>query len=251
VRPLTPLELIETVEASNSLLQQTVDLWLLTVSGDDDRIVPCFEVLSSTEKERAARFRFDEDRARCIVARGALRWIASSYCGVPPTELEFETGAHGKPKLQGETPALEFNVSHSGEFVLIGIAPLPCGVDIERIRPGLREQEIAERFFCPQEVQWLSRTQMGFARLWTAKEAIIKALGGGLSIPLSSVDVTSIVRGESSFLNVQWSEGEPARLWVNELVAPMGYAASVALSCSPEEPGTGSTNPEMRTRLRP
>lgn len=207
-----------------------VHIWLVRVPQDVRQADVCWAVLSKEEKERAARFRFEADQARSIVASGALRWTLSSYCEVPPESLMFSVGEHGKPRLLEPKMALEFNLSHSGDFVLVGItAGRACGVDVERVRPRLSEEAIAERFFCAREVAWLREAEGGFVRLWTAKEAVIKAIGQGLAIPLSDVDVTDVVDGQSSLVTVALDSGATTQLWVRELQMPEGYAGAVAV----------------------
>jgi len=101
-------------------------------------------------------------------------------------------------------------------------------VDLERGRANTEEIAIAERFFCPREVEWLAHTERGFLRLWAAKEAIIKAVGRGLSIPLSDVDVTDVVEGKTSRVTLRTPAIEPQTLWLNELSFVPHYAAAVA-----------------------
>jgi 4'-phosphopantetheinyl transferase len=207
-----------------------LDLWLLSTQiSDPDRQI--YEgVLTPEERQRAGRFHFDEDRNRFMAGRGGLRWILSLYCGIPPQALTFETGPHGKPGLP-RFPALSFNMSHSGEYVLIGVTTgADCGVDIECKRRSANEEGIAQRFFCPREVEWLRRTKDGFLRLWTAKEAIIKAVGGGLSIPLTDVDVTDFVEGKTFTVNLERSGQPPQLLWLQELPLVEGYCAAVAVT---------------------
>lgn len=186
-------------------------------------------LLSQNERAHAGRFRFEEDRVRSIVAPGGLRQILSSYCFAPPQALEFHTGSHGKPTLLEPSAALEFNVSHSGDCVLIAVTTgVPCGVDIERGRPNTAEPGIAERFFCPREVEWLSRNEKGFLRLWATKEAIIKAVGLGLSMLISDVDVTDVLEGKTSSIKLRTPGMEPQWVWLNELSLMPNYAAAVA-----------------------
>src|SRR5439155_6644736 len=86
---------------------------------------------------------FEIDRARSITARGGLRWLLSSYTGVPPDALIFQEGDYGKPLVRGTSIHHEFNVSHSGDYILIGITTgAQCGVDIEGSRAGISEQSI-------------------------------------------------------------------------------------------------------------
>ena len=208
---------------------QQLDAWLLST------VVPLAEreiyedVLSATERQVAARFHFDADRDRSIVARGGLRRILSAYCGVSPQALTFRTDTYGKPSLSGIPSAPQFNVSHSGDCVLIGVSLVPCGVDVERSQARLSEHSIAERFFCPREVKWLRRNQNGFLRLWTMKEAVIKAVGRGLSIPLSDVDVTDIAEGNASTITLETPGLEKQTLWLKELNAAKDYAAAISM----------------------
>jgi 4'-phosphopantetheinyl transferase len=150
------------------------------------------------------------------------------HCGISPEELTFQTGSHGKPSLL-HFPIPSFNMSHSGEYVVIVVTTgAECGVDIERKRPVADEEGIAQRFFCPREVDWLKRTKDGFLRLWTVKEAIIKAVGGGLSIPLTDVDVTDAVEGKTFAITLKTSGLPVQLLLVQELALVEGYAAAVA-----------------------
>lgn len=231
VEAVQPHQLPDAVSRRLFVPLDTVDVWLVQVPADLRDAEVCLTVLSAPEKERAARLRLAEDRARSIVARGSLRWILSAYSGVSAQALEIDAEERGKPRLRKPKTTVEFNLSHSGEFVLLGItAGRRCGVDIERIRPRLSEEAIAERFFCSREVEWLGKTAGGFVRLWTAKEAVIKAVGQGLAIPLSGVDVKDVVQGQSSVVTVNANGDESQQLWVSELRAPEGYAAAVAVT---------------------
>ena len=227
---LSPTQLLDYTEGRPRSCESVYcDLWLLSARVDIPERAALEELLSTDEKARAGGFRFEEDRVRSIVARAGLRQILSSYCCTPPRELQFHTASHGKPALIGPYPALEFNVSHSGDCVLIAVTSgVPCGVDIEQGRPNTAEFSIAAKFFCPREVEWLSHTESGFLRLWATKEAIIKAVGHGLSIPLSDVDVTDVVEGKTSSITLRTPGMEPQMLWPKELSLVPNYAAAVA-----------------------
>ena len=210
--------------------RQRLDVWFLSTRMTDEERESHRAILSAEEQTRAGRFLFDADRDRSLAARGGLRLILSAYSGVRPADFVFKTGSHGKPSLFAPGIPLEFNVSHSGDCVLVGVTrESPCGVDIERSRSSRSELAIAERFFGARELDWLKQTEGGFLRLWTAKEAIIKAVGRGLSIPLSDVDVTDIVAGTASSVVLETEGLERRAIWVNELVLIEGYAAAVAV----------------------
>jgi len=209
---------------------QRLDVWLLSTQMTTEERESHWSTLSPDERLRAGRFLFDADRDRSIAARGGLRLILSAYSGTRPADFVFKTGSHGKPSLFAPGIPLEFNVSHSGDCVLVGVtSESPCGVDIERSRAAHSELAIAERFFGARELEWLKQTEGGFLRLWTAKEAIIKAVGRGLSIPLSDVDVTDVVSGRASSIVLETPGIESRTIWINELVLVEGYASAVAV----------------------
>jgi 4'-phosphopantetheinyl transferase len=230
MQPLTPSQVLDHTEGQmRSCEPGYCDLWLVSAKVDIPNREILESVLSTNEREHADRFRFEADCVRSIVARGGLRRILSSYCPASPHAMEFHTGSHGKPALLRPSAALEFNISHSGDCVLIAVTSgVPCGVDIEHGRPITAEREIAERLFCPRELEWLSRTQNGFRRLWALKEAIIKAMGLGLSIPLSQVDVTDVLESKTSSITLRTPGMEPQVLWLRELFLLPNYAAAVA-----------------------
>src|SRR5437773_12486158 len=89
-------------------------------------------VLSGDERARSDQYVLEIDRARSITARGGLRWLLSSYIGVPPHALVFAAGDYGKPSVRGTAIHQEFNVSHSGDSIFICITTgAHCDIDIE------------------------------------------------------------------------------------------------------------------------
>ncbi len=151
------------------------------------------ELLSDDELTRAGRFHFDKHRERFIVARGRLREILAGYLNTDPNRIVFRYGKKEKP----ETTGVKFNLSHSAGLAVYAITrDREIGVDVEEIRTEIAQEQIAERFFCSNEVTSIrtapaEQQALAFFRCWTRKEAYIKALGVGLSMPLSSFDVSS------------------------------------------------------------
>ena len=108
-------------------------------------------VLSMDEQERASRFHFDQDRQRFILCRAWLRCILGEHLAMPPHAVAFRLGSHGKPAVDGPW---QFNLSHSGMWALCAVARgLPVGVDIEMFREMADAEELAERFFTPDEAR--------------------------------------------------------------------------------------------------
>jgi 4'-phosphopantetheinyl transferase len=159
------------------------------------------DTLAADERARADRFRFDQDRARFIVAHGVLRSILSCYeIDGSPAALEFSYDAYGKPALLDS--GLCFSLSHSRALALYAVTRgRAIGVDVEYVRPELAEDLIADRFFAPGEVLALRRLPKvaqpeAFFTCWTRKEAYIKGCGKGLSLPLHDFEV-SVAPGET------------------------------------------------------
>ena len=153
--------------------------------------------LSADELTRAAHFHFARDRARFVAAHGIVRDILGRYLEVAPARLEFSSNEYGKPALAGDfRDSLSFNLSHSGDLVVIAIARgREVGIDVELYAPDRADQAVAANYFSPAEVARLravpeSLRARAFFNCWTRKEAYIKARGMGLSIPLDSFDVS-------------------------------------------------------------
>lgn len=151
-------------------------------------------LLSEDERERANRYHFPIHRQRYIAARAMLRKILSFYIHLTPERITFSYSANEKPSLQLDSD-LNFNLSHSGDIAVYALTlNHSIGIDIEKTQTSFN-QNLAERFFSPQEYEMLkSRPEQeqanSFYRIWARKEAIIKANGKGLTIPLASFSVS-------------------------------------------------------------
>lgn len=181
----------------------SVDLYCANLETDPDRVWELEGFLSMEERARAARFRFSKDRRHFVVCRGTLRELLGRHTGLDPADLNFSYNFFGKPELAGSD--VRFSVSHSHGLAVYAIARGgDVGVDVERIDPKFACEKIPERFFSPHEVATLralpvSLQTEAFFLCWTRKEAYVKALGLGLSLPLTSFDVT-LTPGEPAVL---------------------------------------------------
>jgi 4'-phosphopantetheinyl transferase len=154
-------------------------------------------LLSPDEQERALRLVNPEHRRRFIAARAALREILGRYLDLAPQAVRFSYLEHGKPALgPAHASAIRFNLAHSGDLALYAVTLAHrIGIDVERI--GNRNHlAIAERYFSPREIAALKSASEAeqaliFYRIWSRKEAIVKAVGTGLSMPLSSFSVAA------------------------------------------------------------
>ena len=201
-----------------------------------------WKVLSEEERHRAARFLFDRDRNRYVLAHSTLRVLLGHYLGAPPGKLMFAYGPNSKPELA--TPfdhqMLRFNISHSHGQLLIAFARrFAVGVDIEKIRPDIGIEAIAMRFFSSAEVKQLNALDnstrcRGFFDAWTRKEAYLKARSEGVGYGLERFTV-SLDPGKPARLVADDRDPGAVHRWeIRELRAATGYRAAVstaALRC--------------------
>lgn len=172
--------------------------------------------------------------------RTPLRVLLAAYLHEDAAALAFALGAHGRPQL-AKPHDLDFNWSHSGARALVAVArELPqLGVDIERVRPRPNALALAQRFFARSEADWLAsrsattRTQ-DFLRLWTAKEAVVKAVGRGLAFGLERVVFMPTEAGMQA--RQFFAEAGPAQAWqVHAMVAPGQWLGTVAWRGPPRD----------------
>lgn len=212
-------------------------VWQIPLVLEEPAVQRCRQALSSDEIQRADRFHFARDRVRFVAAHAAMREILAGYVNSAPQDLTFVTGDRGKPALAsgGKGFQVEFNLSHSGDFAVLAIAKsMVLGVDIERINPEFASEQIAERFFAPIEVDHLrslppAAQAEAFFSCWTRKEAYIKAVGEGLSIPLDSFAVAFGPGVSPRLLQVDAQLDEISRWSMYDLQAPGGYKAALVI----------------------
>jgi 4'-phosphopantetheinyl transferase len=150
--------------------------------------------LPADERARAARFRVDDARRRFVLARTVLRRTLARQLGCGPAEVELAEGEHGKPHLDGRWPrGPRFNLSHSGDLVVVALAESEVGVDIEQLRRVANAEKLAHRFFSSSERARILATvgaerDRTFLRIWTQKEAYLKAIGAGVGMALRTVE---------------------------------------------------------------
>ncbi|MNZ68183.1 4'-phosphopantetheinyl transferase sfp [compost metagenome] len=162
---------------------------------EDMNSSPLLELITALpieKQHRIKRFVHVEDAVRTLSADILSRLLICDQLGIHNREISFTSNQNGKPLLQG-LDSLHFNNSHSGRWVLTAISDEPVGVDVERIRE--LDLDLARHCFSEQEYRDLDdlsddQTKLDyFYDLWTLKESYIKAVGLGLSMPLSSFTI--------------------------------------------------------------
>lgn len=164
--------------------------------------------------------------------REPLLALLGGYLGVPAAAVRLVEGEHGRPELaEPEQAWLQFNWSHSGDAALVALARgMTPGIDLERLRPRARAMQIAERFFHPMETAALAaldtaEREHAFLRLWTGKEAVLKAMGCGISFGLDRLQL-AVAPATPRVLALQ---GDDPQHWqLHAVQVDAGYVASVA-----------------------
>lgn len=141
-------------------------------------------LLHEDEIRRADQFHFDRDRRRYVATRGTLRKILAPFLECDPRTIFFDYSSAGKPSIAGSP--LHFNVSHSHELAIFAVSERRIGIDVEHVCSRNSYAGIARRYFSPEEQSLLSSVppeerQRWFFRIWTLKEAYLKATGEGLA----------------------------------------------------------------------
>ena len=147
-------------------------------------------LVSPERREQILRFKFDIDKKLCLFSDLLVRYFVCDKLKLNNDELNFSKNSFGKPFLVGY-PDFLYNVSHTKSAVLVGVSDKPVGVDVEKVRES--ELKIAKRFFCKNELEYILscvERDKAFYEIWTKKEAYIKGVGKGMSLPLTEFDVT-------------------------------------------------------------
>ncbi len=228
---------------------RSVHLWIVRLEASEKTFVRSLALLSPEETARADRFHFDRHRRAFILGRAALRVLLASYLGLDAAAVEFAYGPQGKPALaptlKNVSPSLRFNASHSGNLAAYAFTDgCEIGVDVERYRalPGF--ENIAGRFFSPEETAELLQLSpgdktSGFFNCWTRKEAFVKAMGGGLSIPLDSFRVTLGPGPAARMVSLDGSSDDARRWTLYDFTPAPDYAGAIAYADQPRSIQTG------------
>lgn len=211
-----------------------MEVWIERYRGDTSG----WQWLSQEEQERAKAFRYERDRDAYIECHARLRHVLGQYLELPPEDLRFSLGPMGKPYLV--THPITFSLSHSyplegpgrerGGFAIALSRTGEVGIDLE-CSPKSPWQELARSVFTERELVSLAELpaveqEAHFLRLWTAKEAFLKALGTGFQTPPDRIEI--LRSGKKTWdIATSWP-GIRADEWkLHELSAPAGLVASL------------------------
>lgn len=169
-----------------------INLYKIDLLKLQESIPDLTRVLSASEFQRANRYHFIKDKNRFIICRALLKILLSEYIGLDISQIIIAVNANKKPYLPTH-PHTYFNISHSVDYALIAIAKYPVGIDIEYINKEFNYKDILPTVFQQQEIDDIERSSNvfnNFYKLWTRKEAILKAIGKGINDDISKIPVT-------------------------------------------------------------
>jgi len=219
-----------------SLLPNEVHIWWALLDSHENALPKCVWLLSDEERKRADKFYYVRHRHRFIKTHSLLRRILGYYLDAPPDSLCFVKDDNGKPGLSKTGPQnIYFNLSHSHEAVMVGVAPdRPIGVDIEYIRPLSNMKAIAARFFSEAEYQAIQAVPLDeqnavFFKIWTMKEAWLKATGKGLA-GLREIRMRGDALADGYPEDIVIADVSDKPCSIKPLYPDPGYAAAVAVA---------------------
>ncbi|MBD1384225.1 4'-phosphopantetheinyl transferase superfamily protein [Mucilaginibacter rigui] len=202
-----------------------VHVWRINISQNIKRLEQFEALLTAEETLRAGKYRQQKDTYRFIVSRGAQRVILGRYLNTPPAQLQFVLGDNKKPYLVNENGMiLHYNLSHSGDWIVLAVAQLTVGADVEFVDPLFPFQDILEDNFSREEIGRIGTSPDSFFTLWTRKEAILKATGQGLGDHLK---ITPALDGEH-ILDASLTGNDKNWLLRSFNIAP-GYVSAVVI----------------------
>jgi 4'-phosphopantetheinyl transferase len=191
-------------------------------------------LLDENERRRALRLRQETHRARWVVAHAIQRVELAAFLGCHPERVRYQHSPEGRPSLLPAPTGHnypDFNISHSDDLLLMGISVCGrIGVDVEAWAPAsVPDREPLWETLSEDEAQWVAAQHdpyAAFVRLWTRKEAIVKAVGFGLPNELTAINALSAPHSSDAMLRL--SDGTSLR--VIDLAAPPGFHAAAAFT---------------------
>ena len=225
-----------------------IQVWRVDLgSAAPEGVPPQESALTGEELERASDYPAGAPRRRFLTSRARLRMLLSAYLGAAPRELRLAYGEQGKPSLREPAADLTFNLSHSGDLLLLAFGRgRELGIDVERTGRDVSWERVARRFFERRELAALQALpaagrRAAFFRCWTRKEAFVKATGRGVTQGLRTFAV-SLDPDSAALTWIQ--DGDPADWGMADIDAGPGYAAALcaagrgwSLRCFEPAPG--------------
>jgi 4'-phosphopantetheinyl transferase len=180
----------EKAKPSEAINSGFAEIWRVHFPSYTNSIAELYEILRPEEKSRSALFHQIKDKQRFIIGKAALRILMGNYLNTDPGTIRFIYGMYNKPALKEKRELIDFNISHSGDYILIAVANTPLGVDVEYYNTCFEVKQVMEYAFSKDEISFI-KSQYDyysvFYQLWTCKEALLKAISNGLNSNIRSI----------------------------------------------------------------
>lgn len=218
---------------------EQIHVWRLNLKQQSANIDTWSTILSAEEIAAFQRFHFEIDRDYRSTTRAALRYLLACYTRQEPNQIKMAYQTFGKPFLV-EFPNLFFNVSHSKDIALLAFTYIgEIGVDVEQVDKDIKVDRLAKNFFSPVEVPVIlgsspAEKPIAFFKAWTRKEAVIKAHGKGLSLPLRQFGVNIRPDLPVSLLHMDWDPTALASWQLFSFTPAADYLGAIALMGRPK-----------------
>lgn len=215
-----------------SAAELPVHVWYWHLDIDETTAGRLAGYLSEDEVERAGRFVTRDLQRRWIAARAGMREILARSLGVEPCTLTFGAGEHGRPFLKGVVRAPSFNLSHSETLAVLALCETVVGADVERVKEV--PEGVAGMMFSAPEIFALEamapdQQAPAFYRCWTAKEAVLKALGTGLSLSSRSFTIDYAEPSSLELVSAEWHHTDVSPWQLRGFDPAPGYTGAVAV----------------------
>ena len=182
---------LKNLQNLDHLSKDNIHIWKIQLDKMQDHIDSAFKLLSEDEKERSHKYRIENKRKSYILTRATLKLLLQYYMQDKPYTIY--KNHYGKAYIKQSQ--LYFNISHTKDMSLIAFSKGDeIGIDLESIDCDSSIIDISARYFTKMEHQWMqsipkAKKMEGFLYCWVRKEAYIKAIGLGLSLPIDSFEV--------------------------------------------------------------
>lgn len=197
-------------------------------------VTPDLRLLSPAEQTHASSLRHQRRQQTFLAGRTLLRQWLSQVTGHPANRLTLGTGPHGKPFLE-EDSSLQFSLSHGGDWLMLVLSDgHAVGIDIEPIQPRRKLSQLCRRYLSESESSTVlslpsDQSQVQFLRYWTCKEAYVKGLGIGLTMPLKTVNLALPHPQPTEPQLIPLTQGLEPGWQIYQWQPTPGYAAALAL----------------------
>ena len=219
-----------------------LEVWRVRLQHSPAVLDEAMRSLGERERTRAARFRQAADRARYVLGRASLRRLLCLRLRVRNDALVFGENAFGKPFLLEPEAHLQFNSSHSGEWIVHALhAHAPVGIDVEQVRGDFADPRDFASVLASEETLRIaslpqSHRALALARTWARKEAYVKALGEGVSRSPAHISIEVDAKGQP---HLAYDRNVPrtTHAWCfRDIPLDADHAACVVWRCGHDEP---------------